>query len=45
MGAISQHTVAPFSLLLGFTSKESAENGCPLTSVAPNNVSKANVFG
>lgn len=45
MGAIRQQTVALFSLLLGFTSEELAKNGCPLTSVVPDNVSKANAFG
>lgn len=45
MGAISQQTVALFSLLLGFTSKELAESGGPQTSVVPDNVSKANASG
>lgn len=45
MGAISQQTVALFSLLLGFTSKELAESGGPRTSVVPDNVSKANASG
>lgn len=40
VGAIRGLTAAPFALLLGLTSKETAPKSCPITSVVPHSINK-----